>query len=418
MGLFQAVRIFLKQSFSARFYWFFYLNQTFGVVANVYLPFNLFFLRDMGLTLDQVGKFTAYGFIAQLLATYITAVFVDRWHPLRVRMYVAVFTAATGFSGWVWVLVTKLPAETFFWVYLGSMLVTKFGLTLSEGTEIPVFMRLMPKSLYGQFSSANAMVRTFGGVLAGLVFGVCMSIVRKSYYHGSDFAYRWLFMWPWLFGIVATVFVCLGYREWMRLGGDESYRPPARWTPEGFEEVADKVKSAPPRPSWVMISMWLSLAGAAVNIVLVLIFMYVMKAYEMHQSFAWYARYFIPIKIALTGLCLWQLISVRRDIEAQKRGQRRFFGVPHHGVLMVNAIQGLAYFPVYWYQTITTIRMGMEREQIVFGVFSLLGTVAALVAVQAVRLVERPVTRASDGREQAVGVAAVEASAGMDASTR
>ena len=40
--------------------------------------------------------------------------------------------------------------------------------TLGEQCAIPIFMRLMPKSLYGQFSSANAMVRTAGGTLLAI----------------------------------------------------------------------------------------------------------------------------------------------------------------------------------------------------------------------------------------------------------
>ena len=85
---------------------------------------------------------------------------------------------------------------------------------------------------------------------------LCLDGVRW-FYGGSDFAYRWIFVWPWIFGIVSAVFLCLGYREWKRLGGDDNYRPPAPWKPEGFEEVADKVKSVPARPRAVMLSMWL-----------------------------------------------------------------------------------------------------------------------------------------------------------------
>ena len=52
--------------------------------------------------------------------------FVDRWHPLRIRTYLAVFAAVSGFGGWIWVFVT-LPANVFFWLSLGGMLVGRFG---------------------------------------------------------------------------------------------------------------------------------------------------------------------------------------------------------------------------------------------------------------------------------------------------
>jgi hypothetical protein len=348
----------------------------------------------------------AFNFLAGLAATWLTAVYVDRWHPLRIRMYLSVFSAVTGFGAWIWLGMT-LPGSVFFWVSLGGVLVTRFAITLGEGAEIPLFMRLMPKSLYGQFSSANAMVRTFGGILAGLLFGVCMDWAMR-YYGGSDFAYRWLFVWPWLFSIGSAVFVCLGYREWRRLGGDDSYRPPAPWTAEGYEEVADKVKSAPARPGVVMVSMWLGVVAMLVNVALVLVFMYFMRRFELNRSVHWYGWYFIPIKLALTAAAYWQLVRIRRDIAAQARGETTRYGVPHHGVMMVNAIQGLIYFPIFWYQTIEMIHLGLDYELILFGVANLLTTAGTILGVHLVRWIERPVFTQAEmaARQAAVAVTA------------
>lgn len=389
-GLMAGIRAFAAQSFSAKFYWYFYLMQTFWVASGAMNIFLVFFNQEMGLTLDDIGKINAYGSVAMVASTWFTAIFVDRWHPLRIKAYLCVFAATTGFGGWVWMFMT-LPPNVFFWLSLGGLLVTRFSFTLGEQCAIPIFMRLMPKSLYGQFSSANAMVRTAGGtLLGGLLAGLCMDAF-KWHYGGSDFAYRWVWLWPWVFGIGSAVFVCLGYREWKRLGGDEDYRPPAKWRPEGFEEVADKVKSVPAHPRWVMISMWLGVAAILINLLLVPVFMHFMRTHGMQRSLHWYAWYFIPIKTALLIAAYVQLVQVRRDIIAQERGQQTRYGLPHHGVMLVNAIQGLIYFPLYWYQTIKMIELGRDDEQIIFGIANLLATAGTILGVHVIRWIERPV---------------------------
>lgn len=374
--------------------------------------FMVFFYQNMGLTLDHIGKINAYGQFAMVVSTWFTAIFVDRWHPLRIKAYLCVFAATTGFGAWVWVYVT-LPPEVFFWLSLGGLLVTRFSFTLGEQCAIPIFMRLMPKSLYGQFSSANAMVRTAGGTLiGGTLAGVCMDWI-KWLYDGSDIAYRWVWVWSWAFTVVSTFFVCMGYREWKRLGGDDDYRPPAPWKPEGFEEVADKVKSVPAHPRWVMISMWLGVWAIVINLLLVPIFVHYMHTHGMDRAVHWYLWYFVPLKIVLLIAAYWQLVQVRRDIVAQEQGVATRYGLPHHGVMLVNAIQGLVYFPLYWYQTIKMIELGLNQEQIIFGIANLLSTAGTILGVHIIRWVERPVFTEAELAAQAAGKAKAETHASV-----
>jgi len=380
-------KAFGKQSFSVRFYWYFYLMGAFGTAAGACSLWGVFFNQQMGLTLDQMGKLGAYGGFAGLAATYFVSIFVDRWHPLRISAYMAVFRVVTGFGGWIWVCVT-LPGQLYFWLSLGGALVGVFGGALSGACDIPLFMRLMPKSLYGQFSAANAIIRSLASIVAGLLAGVYMDVVRWLC-HGSDFAYRWIFLWAWVFGSLSAIFVCLGYREWKRLGGDENYRPPAPWTKEGYEEVIDKVKSVPAKQRSVMVAMWLSLIGSVVNVLLVLVFMYFMKEHGLARSLRWFAIVYIPLKLLLTATAYVQLVAVRNDIQEREQGKTTRFGIPHHGVLLVNAIQGLLYFPVFWYQTAKMIEMNFEREMILFGIASLVSTIGTIVGVQIIRWIER-----------------------------
>ena len=120
-----------------------------------------------------------------------------------------------------------------------------------------------------------------------------------------------------------------------------------------------------------------------------MIFMYFMWQSGLKWACIWYAEYFIPIKLLLTAATYVQAVHVRRDIAAHERGETTRFGVPHHGVLLINAIQGLIYFPVYWLQTVWMIKIEMQYELVLFGIASILTTAAGIVGVQIVRWMER-----------------------------
>jgi MFS family permease len=388
-GLVSNIKAYGKQSFSARFYWFFYLMNSVGALGGAIGMYGIFFSTDcMGLSRQQLGEIGGFTGLASLAATYFVSVYVDRWHPLRISTYNAIFGALGGWGAAVWIYVT-LPVNVYYWLCLLGALVGTFGRSLQDACGIPMFMRLMPKSLYGQFSSANAMIGAFTGIFSSFIGGFIMYFLLHLF--GDPFAYRLLFIWGWIFSCISTVFICLGYREWNRLGADENYRPPAPWLKEGYEEVIDKVKSVSARPRLVMVSMWLGLAGVAVNLLLVAIFMYFMKRSGMNRCFLWYAEIFIPIKLVLTGFNYWQVMAVRRDIKTSALGQATKYGIPHHGVLLVNVIQGFVYFPVFWYQTIKMIELNFEGALIIFGIASLVGTATAMIAVHIVRYIERDV---------------------------
>jgi|GEM_PF-161501 len=376
-----------KESFSTRFYWYFYLNGAISRVCYALGMFGIFFSLQMGLTLDMIGKLSMASGIAGLCATYFMAVLVDRWHPMRIVVYNSVFTALTGFGGWIWVFVT-LPPQLYFWLGMGGALIGVFSYTLQDTAGMPLMMRLMPKSRYGQFSSASAMVRSLALIVGGLVASGYMDLL-KWWCHGDDYAYRLIWTWTWPFQIINMFMMVAIYREWKRLGGDGNYQPPAPWDPRGYEEVLDQVKSAPLRPRAIMTALYLRLASIVINIVFMVVFTAMMLHSELLLAAWWNKIIFIPITCGLAVMTGWQTFSVWRDVRMVERGQKPRFGVPHHGVFLVAAIQGMLYFPITWLQMIWLIRINMEREIILFGVNGVLTTIAGLGILQVIRWMER-----------------------------
>jgi hypothetical protein len=86
-------------------------------------------------------------------------------------------------------------------------------------------MRVFPKERYGQFCSANAMIRSILVLVGGLAAGVFMDVMKRAC-HGSDYAYRFMSTWTFGFSLLSYICLLLVYREWKRLGGDKTFVPP------------------------------------------------------------------------------------------------------------------------------------------------------------------------------------------------
>ena len=177
----------------------------------------------MGLTLEQIGWLAGVGGVSGLVATAFAAAFVDRWHPLRIMTYLAVFSAVMGFTNWVWVPVT-LPGHLYFWLGIGITLTSSFSAALQGVSAYTMLMRIYPKSRYAQFCSARALLVAVANMIAGLAAGLFLDGLKWFWPEGG-FCYRWLFVWSWPFTIVAAVLMVRLYREWRRLGGDNTTVP-------------------------------------------------------------------------------------------------------------------------------------------------------------------------------------------------
>jgi maltose/moltooligosaccharide transporter len=386
-GLWSGVRIFFQESFSHRFYWFFFLKETFVAVAGAIAVFQIFFQKDMGLSLEQIGLMAGIGGGAALAAMYFASIFVDRWHPLRIQAYLGVFTAVTGFTSLIWSTMT-IPASMFFWLSVGGTLSLSFGNAMGAVGSLTSFMRVMPKTRFGQFCSASAILRSVGTMLAGVLAGMFMDGVRWLC-HGSDYAYRFHFVWSWLFSIVAGFFLYKAYREWLRLGGDKDYAAPAPWSPEGYEKLDEGDTSHVAKPHLVTVSLNIFSAGFILTLLLCPVFLFMMHRHGMAETFRWYLLLFVPLLSAVFWLWLMQVRSIKKDIAALAAGQSPRYGVPHHGVLMVMGVQGLLGFPIYWLQMFWTIRNDMARELLLFAGLQLMSSAALLIVMQILRLMER-----------------------------
>ncbi len=386
----RGVKTFLKESFCHKWYWIFFAwNSIWALGAGIGI-FAVFFSMEMGLTLDDIGKLAAVGLVAAMAATYLASIFVDRWHPMRVMVYAQVFVAFAAFSGWVWVFVT-LPGRYYFWLSLGTALTGAFFTAFSGVCGYPLLMRTFPKSRFGQFCAAQAMVRSLLSLVAGVAAGLFVDGVAwlcRHSGHTSDFAYRFNFLWSGVFTVAIAAFGIWAYVYWHRLGADQGYQPPAPWSPRKTEDM-DIVPTVGPQSRWLSLSLRLfdAIMWTSVLCLPVLI-------WWMHQSGAliaarWYTLLVLPYSLAVwVG---WKLLErgIRRDMARSLRNEPLHNGIPHHGMLMVVSVQYLLTLCVWIFQVVVTVKLGMEWECIVFGVGNVITNLMLTAAVLAIWRMER-----------------------------
>lgn len=224
----EGIKTFFKESYCHKFYWYFYLSFGFWSTAAAVNPFGVFASLSIGLTMKEMGIIGGICGIVSAVLLIPAGCYVDRKHPIRV-----------GLTAMLWTLVFIPTNIVFLWNWPhGTMLrlaVITSALTLPVGvifaaSELPLFMRLLPHSRYGQFCSANSVVRSLLMIIAGVVCGAFVDGLRwfchKVMHVPGDYYYRLIMIWQLVFTALALYYRVKLYKLWLKLGGDDGYVPP------------------------------------------------------------------------------------------------------------------------------------------------------------------------------------------------
>jgi len=354
----QATKAFFRESFRERIYQLLFISGGILAFAGVAWSFQVFFLLEMKMTLDEIGKYNAILAVAAFIATYFAAVFVDRWHPMRVYTYVVIFSLTGPMMNWVWLFI-DLPGRIFFWLSLAAQLLYAFMNALSAACLMPLQMRLFPHSRFGQFGAAQGLIRAFCTIVAGMAVGgffdlvryLCTSLGASGLAGGSGYCYRFYFVWSATASLLNFIAIAWAYRCWNRLGGDAHFHPPAPWNPQGVEPVAI-VATTGYQSKWLNISLRLMDGVMFGSLALVVIMLLPLQKAAMTEAVHWFLLLVIPLSVVVALLWFFLARGIRRDIKLAGAGQMPFNGIPHHGMMMVFGIKflltiGLVVFQLY-----------------------------------------------------------------------
>jgi Na+/melibiose symporter-like transporter len=229
-GVFAAAKTYMVECFTHRYYWCFFLMSAAWQVSGCINVFSVFLNRDsLGLNLDQLGKIGGIaGFVTTLLL-YPAGMLSDRYHPIRVIGITMLFSLLMAPVGLIYLFWDFSPQTVLIITIIMTCVSLPVGV-LFAAAQLPMYMKLLPKDRYGQFGSADAMVRSISTIIFGVLAGVFIDQMKRWY--GDPWCYRFIPVWTITFQAIALFFFYFLYRGWQRHGGAANYVPPP--TSESF----------------------------------------------------------------------------------------------------------------------------------------------------------------------------------------
>ena len=184
----KAIKHFLRDSYSDKLILLFFLGYSLTCVSTKCRGmFNILFAtKDLGLTTGQYGTIMGYGSLLGLGIAFLSAFWIDRINPLKFYTYIGFVIILLNMIGYFF------AADYSSFMILGLLLVVIY--TTQELCQGKIYVMLYPKNKYGQFCSAMSIflcaistVTTWGAGKAVDLFG-----------------YRFIFVWDFIFTIIAT----------------------------------------------------------------------------------------------------------------------------------------------------------------------------------------------------------------------
>jgi maltose/moltooligosaccharide transporter len=226
-GMFAALQTYATECFSHRFYWCFFLANSCVAMTWASGTYTIIYQTEyLGLDLDFVGKVTGVCGIISALLLYPAGMLADRIRPIRVLLLATALQALAGpFIIAFAMFKPSLEASQVMGVFIAVSVLSLPINALYYAAELPTMMTLFPQSRYGQFCSANALVRSLALIVGGVACGVFLDLMRKLH-PLAEYAFRFLPVWNFTFQALAFLMLLLLYRQWKKLGGKDGFVPP------------------------------------------------------------------------------------------------------------------------------------------------------------------------------------------------
>lgn len=107
------------------------------------------------------------------------------------------------------------------------------------------------------------------------------------------------------------------------------------------------------------------------------------------SAFAWFAYVLLPLSVLCWGWWITVVRAIRRDMHGAHNRELLRNGIPHHGILVVIAIQTILTIGLWVIQVIVSIRLGQQASAIVFGAANVITNMMLITGVQLMARVER-----------------------------
>lgn len=224
-GFVAALKTYWVECFRNRFYLNFFLANMMWALAGSASAFTMLFALSLGLTLTQLGQIAGWSAVVSTLLLYPAGMLSDRMHPVRVVLLVAAAYVPL-YAIQLAYLFFDFQPKIVLAITIVLAAITIPIAAMWNSAELPMYMKLLPRERFGQFASANALVRSAAMIFGGIFAGAFLDVMRKVH-GGSDFAYRYIPVLQVVFMSLSFLSFWRLYRSWKARGGMHGYVPPA-----------------------------------------------------------------------------------------------------------------------------------------------------------------------------------------------
>jgi maltose/moltooligosaccharide transporter len=224
----QIVKTYLKECLQHRIYHYFFMHNMFWSLSASCNIFIVFLNLSLGLTMQQIGSIAAAVGIAYMALAYPAGMLADRFHPLRVMIFIKIGLVAIAPLNLIWLFTSFSPTVNY-GIVIAIQVVQLPLMLIYFAVGLPMHMRILPKDRFGQFCSFNAICSAGLGALGGVLAGGYIDLMKRAFPEdtwGKEFYYRMVPVWGLPFLLLGLFFLFKLYRAWKELGGDEHYTPP------------------------------------------------------------------------------------------------------------------------------------------------------------------------------------------------
>ena len=231
-GIISAVKTYAVECFTHRLYWWFFLANTCYMASKLATMFLIIRnTKSLGLSLTEIGTYFAWVAGIAMALQYPAGWVADRFHPVRVYVVSRAWEMLGTLCFCLWIFVDFGPRGNLLYLYIIGLTFMPIAV-VANAAELPMYMRILPRDRFGQFCSANAMIRAFVAIFGSMAAGAFIGSMAPWW---GDRRYTWVAGWQLIFQFAGVLFLILLYAQWKARGGMKSYTPPEIPTAGGFE---------------------------------------------------------------------------------------------------------------------------------------------------------------------------------------
>jgi len=208
-------KVYVKECFRHPVHISLYASQTFVAVSGAALfGLGFYYRQYLHISQDQMGKFGGVFVWTSILLAFPLGWVVDKIHPVRATLIAMAVVIPINVCGFY--------MDSFLFYMIFTAVRSPFT-QLGDAAGMPLYVALFPRKQYGQFASANGMVRSLSMLMATVAAGFFINFFTSRLGIKGD-----IYGFFWLASIQIMALGCFyaTYLYWKKYGAENfSYDP-------------------------------------------------------------------------------------------------------------------------------------------------------------------------------------------------